>query len=104
MCGLTQVIFNPALEFQGEYDSNAVLRTYFTASAVRLVFLQPAYLTPLLSYYAIAHLSISGHCQCFGHASTCIGEVTQLAYLYDISSLHFNHVQRVIEVYKKSFV
>jgi len=58
------------------------------ASAVRLVFLQPAYLTPLLSYYAIAHLSISGHCQCFGHASTCIGEVTQLAYLqYDLSTL-----------------
>ena len=75
-CRLKQVIFNPALEFQGEFDTNPVLRSYFTASAVRLVFLQPAYTTPLLSYYAIGHLSIRGHCQCFGHASTCSGEVS----------------------------
>jgi len=70
------VKFNPAHEFLGEFDTSAVLRAYFTVSAVRLVLVQPAFTTPLLSYYAVASLSIEGHCQCFGHASTCLGQVS----------------------------
>ena len=72
----TQVKFNPAHEFHGEYDRSPVLRSYFMASAVRVVLVHPADTKPLLSYYAIAHLSIEGQCQCYGHANTCIGEVS----------------------------
>ena len=68
--------FNPALEYGAEFDESLELRTYFTATAVRVVLVEPTYRQPLLSYYAIAQLSIEGQCQCFGHASACTGQVT----------------------------
>ena len=77
---LWQVKFNPAHEFLGEFDTSPVLRAYFTASGVRVLLVQPADTTPLWSYYAVASLSIEGHCQCFGHADSCIGQVHHICY------------------------
>lgn len=100
MYSLIQVKFNPASEFR-QFDKSAEVRSYFTASAVRVMLVKPANTEPLLSYYAIAQLSIEGQCQCYGHASTCIGPVSHLSpvctfrYIYSNSSLHvFQHHSR----------
>ena len=70
-----QVKFDPAYEFLNDFDRRPELRSHFTATAVRVVLVRPACTEPLLSYYAIAHFSIKGQCQCYGHASSCSGQV-----------------------------
>ena len=65
-----QVSFNPARDFVDFVSDPAVQRRFMT-SAIRLQFDYPAKDAPLLSYYAVASLSIDWRCACFGHASTC---------------------------------
>jgi len=77
LCCVTKVKFDPAYEFLNDFDSRPDLRSYFSATAVRVVLVRPACAEPLLSYYAISHFSIKGQCQCYGHASSCSGQVSQ---------------------------
>lgn len=55
----------------GVFDSDPAVQRHFMTSALRLQFDYPALNAPLLSYYAIASLSIDWKCSCFGHASVC---------------------------------
>jgi len=90
-----KVKFNPAHEFLGEFDTSALLRAYFTASAVRVVLVQPAYTRPLLSYYAVVSLSVDGHCQCYGHANRCLGLVRTICLLLATAQSTDDNDQRV---------
>lgn len=67
--------FNPARDFDEEFQTSFDVQSHFVVSAVRVLLVEPSDNSPLSSYYSIPDLEVDGHCACYGHSGECTGEV-----------------------------
>ena len=72
-----QVGFRPIETFKQDFYDKPHIYTFFITSAIRVVFNRPPITDdPATSYYVVADLDIHYQCACFGHGSSCGGEVS----------------------------